>query len=109
MASDFSVEHIIPLSAGGEDNLDNFALACQGCNNHKYVKIMAKDPVGGGEATIFNPRLQRWDDHFAWSECFTLIVGITAVGRATVDALCLNRKNLVNLRRILAKENLHPP
>jgi 5-methylcytosine-specific restriction endonuclease McrA len=35
----FAVEHIIPKSQGGETKLDNLALACQGCNNHKYNKI----------------------------------------------------------------------
>jgi 5-methylcytosine-specific restriction endonuclease McrA len=30
----FSVEHIIPVSSGGETVSDNLALACQGCNNH---------------------------------------------------------------------------
>jgi len=34
----FSVEHIIPKSQGGKSTLDNLALACQGCNNHKYNK-----------------------------------------------------------------------
>jgi 5-methylcytosine-specific restriction endonuclease McrA len=31
----FSNEHIVPRSAGGESELNNLALACQGCNNHK--------------------------------------------------------------------------
>ena len=30
----FSIEHIIPRQLGGENTLDNLALACQGCNNH---------------------------------------------------------------------------
>src|SRR5438046_2244977 len=32
----FSVEHILPRSRGGEATEGNLALACQGCNNHKY-------------------------------------------------------------------------
>ena len=32
----FSIEHIYPVSKGGQTQLDNLALACQGCNNHKY-------------------------------------------------------------------------
>jgi hypothetical protein len=38
-----------------------------------------------------------WPDHFTWSENDTLIIGLTATGRATVDALRLNRKELINL------------
>lgn len=32
----FSIEHILPRVQGGATSLDNLALACQGCNNHKY-------------------------------------------------------------------------
>jgi len=105
----FSVEHIIPRSRGGETALDNLALACQGCNNHKYTKTQARDPVTGDIVSLYNPRRQRWRDHFAWNEDFTLIVGLTRVGRATVEALQLNREALVNLRRILYAAGEHPP
>jgi len=43
----FSIEHIIPQSKGGKSSLDNLALACQGCNNHKYNKTEAIDPITG--------------------------------------------------------------
>ena len=38
----FSVEHIKPQSKGGKTTQDNLALACQGCNNHKYNKTTRK-------------------------------------------------------------------
>ncbi len=41
----FSIEHITPQSKGGQTALDNLALACQGCNNHKYNKTKAADPI----------------------------------------------------------------
>ncbi|MCI0477436.1 MAG: HNH endonuclease, partial [Anaerolineales bacterium] len=44
----FSAEHIIPRHLGGETARDNLALACQGCNNHKYTKTEARDPVSVG-------------------------------------------------------------
>jgi len=34
----FSIEHIILKSLGGQNTLDNLALSCQSCNNHKYTK-----------------------------------------------------------------------
>ncbi len=43
----FSIEHITPQSKGGETALDNLALACQGCNNHKYNKTESVDPITG--------------------------------------------------------------
>jgi hypothetical protein len=105
----FAVEHIEPRSQEGGNALDNLALACQGCNNHKYNKIQAPDPVSGEEVLLFHPRQQRWEEHFAWNEDYTLIVGLTPTGRATVAALCLNRSGLVNLRRILHAAGEHPP
>ena len=43
----FSVEHIVPRARGGTNTLDNLALACQGCNNHKYLKAEDRDPITG--------------------------------------------------------------
>src|SRR5689334_22483763 len=80
----FSVEHIEPRSRAGESGPANLALACQGCNNHKYNKTEGRDPVSGNMVSLFNPRRHRWADHFAWDESFTLIVGLTPTGRATV-------------------------
>lgn len=105
----FSVEHIIPLQAGGESQPENLALACQGCNNHKYIKTEDLDPSTGEVAPLFHPRRQRWRDHFIWSYDFGRILGLTPTGRATVDALHLNREGLVNLRRILFASGEHPP
>jgi hypothetical protein len=38
-----------------------------------------------------------------------LIVGLTPTGRATIEALKLNREPLVNLRRLLYAAGEHPP
>ncbi len=34
-----TVDHVIPLCAGGEDNWDNWQLACNECNNKKGGEI----------------------------------------------------------------------
>jgi len=52
----FSVEHIFPISKGGTDNLENLALACQGCNIHKSTKTEAFDTISQTTATFYNPR-----------------------------------------------------
>ena len=105
----FSIEHIYPLSKGGQTTLDNLALACQGCNNHKYNKTEGIDPVLNEIVSLYHPRQQIWSDHFCWSSDYTLIIGLTATGRSTVDLLRLNRVGLVNLRRILSEIAEHPP
>jgi hypothetical protein len=108
-ADSFSVEHIIPRSRGGSDELSNLALSCQRCNNAKFVDVEAIDALTGHSATLFNPRQHDWSEHFAWSHDFVLIHGLTPTGRATVDKLQLNRVGIVNLRRVLHGAGEHPP
>lgn len=105
----FSVEHIIPRFLGGQTTPENLALACQGCNGHKHVRIRGCDSVSGEEVPLYHPRTQRWNEHFGWNDDFTLIIGITPTGRATLDTLRLNREGLVNLRRVLYAAGKHPP
>jgi hypothetical protein len=107
--SSFSIEHILPQTIEEEIDLENLALACQGCNNHKYDKTQGLDPVTGEFARLFHPRRQSWRDHFAWNFDFTLIVGLTPIGRATAETLHLNRQNVVNLRMFLYEVGKHPP
>ena len=104
----FALEHIRPRSQGGDTHLDNLALACQGCNNHKYNKIQAHDPVTKRLVALFHPRRQRWQDHFTWDARFEIVLGLTAVGRATVEALQMNRPEIQNLRRLLYAAGEHP-
>ncbi|WP_310488808.1 HNH endonuclease signature motif containing protein [Chamaesiphon sp. VAR_69_metabat_338] len=105
----FSIEHIIPLSKGGTYDLDNLALACQGCNNRKYNHIEAIDPIDGNFVQLYHPRQQLRSEHFIWSDDFTELIGISPTGRATIVRLQLNREGVVNLRRVLNMVNLHPP
>ena len=105
----FSIEHIHPRSLGGSTELANLALACAGCNGHKYNKTFAFDPMTNEVMALFHPRLQKWSEHFTWNEEYTDIIGITPIGRATVEALQLNRSALQNLRAILYSVGKHPP
>jgi hypothetical protein len=105
----FSLDHVVPVSGGGGDDLNNLALCCQGCNNKKYNKVAGQDPLTREVAALFNPRLQRWRDHFRWSDDFLRMEGLTATGRATIAVLELNREQLVNFRRILCAAGDHPP
>ncbi|RUS93592.1 HNH endonuclease [Dulcicalothrix desertica PCC 7102] len=105
----FTVEHIKPKQAGGETVLENLAWSCFGCNGHKHSKVKALDLETGEKIALYNPRQQVWSEHFEWSNDFTQVIGKTPCGRATVEALHLNRFGVVNLRRLLRSVNLHPP
>ena len=105
----FSVEHVVPGSRGGSSDLDNLAWSCQGCNNRKFTAVDGQDPVIGARAPLFNPRRDSWADHFAWDADFVTVLGLTPVGRATVERLALNRAGVANLRRMLRLVGAHPP
>jgi hypothetical protein len=105
----FSIEHIIPIVKGGSNLLSNLALSCQGCNSFKHIAVEVIDIVTGNKVSLYNPRADEWSHHFEWSKDYSLMFGKTAVGRATIIRLRLNRKGLVKLRGVFAAAGLHPP
>jgi HNH endonuclease len=105
----FSIEHVYPQAILLKHDIENLAFACQSCNNHKYTKTSAVDPLTGVIAPLFNPRIHSWEDHFSWVDDYSLIQGRTAIGRCTVTQLRLNRPAVVNLRILLASVGKHPP
>lgn len=105
----FAIEHVIPKYHGGKTELENLALSCQGCNNHKHTKLKSRDPISGKLTPIFHPRLHIWAEHFSWSDDYLEMLGLTPTGRATINSLQLNRDEVVNLRRVLIICGEHPP
>ncbi len=105
----FTMDHIAPRRLDGETTPENLALCCNGCNQHKSKRTTALDPVTGALVPLFHPRKEGWDEHFTWNDDFTLVVGLTPTGRATILALQLNRLGLANLRRALYAIGEHPP
>lgn len=105
----FVADHVFPKSLGGKASLANLAFACSSCNGFKSQKTEATDPLTMRVVSLFNPRHQKWADHFEWSEDGTLVIGLTATGRATVMTPRLNREELINIRELLVISNLHPP
>ena len=105
----FSDEHIVPRAADGPSTADNLARACQRCNNFKYAKTSAVDPLTRESMPLFHPRQHDWHEHFAWSDDYTLMIGLTPIGRATIAELDLNRSGVVNQRMLLLLIRKHPP
>ena len=104
------VEHIRPIIKGGTDDESNLWLACPICNGHKGEKTEAVDPETGEETPLFNPRTQRWSDHFRWADDGLQIIGLTPVGRATVVALHLSSDpDALTVRSFWVLAGWHPP
>ncbi len=109
LSQPFAIEHITPFVSGGRTVLSNLAFACQGCNGSKFTHTSGHDSVTRSEVALFNPRKQTWSEHFVWNDDFTLIIGKTPCGRATVKTLQLNREGCINLRQALFAFGKHPP
>lgn len=106
--SPYCVEHIQPRSKGGDNVHENLAFSCQGCNGHKGNRTTALDPATRQNVSLFNPRREKWEEHFGWAFDATKIQGRTPTGRATVITMNLNRPGLQNLRRLMVLADLHP-
>lgn len=103
------IEHIIPKAKGGTDDEENLWLACRLCNNYKGTQTDATDPVTNKKVKLFNPRKQKWSQHFEWSLDGAQIIGTTDIGRATVIALQLNNIISVTVRQQWVLAGWHPP
>ena len=55
----FTIDHVIPLTLGGSDTLDNLALACFHCNRRKSDKLNVLDPQTGEEVPPSKGSLER--------------------------------------------------
>ena len=99
----FEIDHIVPKSAGGQTTESNLCLACPTCNRYKGASQTAVDPETGEDVPLFHPRKDRWNEHFAWQDEQTRIVGLTPTGRATVAKLRMNRAQMVRLRGLWRK------
>jgi hypothetical protein len=87
------VDHVIPIVAGGPTVLSNLALACIHCSLRKGARQVGRDPETGRAARLFGGE----------------IAGITATGRATIDALALNSPEHQIIRSFETKLGRHPP
>ena len=105
----FTIDHIIPESQGGETILENLCLACFACNSIKGTQTTTIDPQTKQLVPLFHPYHQDWFEHFTWQAKGLHIFGLTPTGRATINALRLNRPLLVNARRWWIKAGWHPP
>ena len=103
----FHIDHVVPVAVGGQTVVQNLALACVSCSLRKAARQTAPDPHTGKEVPLYNPRQDKWPEHFEWNEM--RLVSHTATGRATVEALAMNRAVILSIRQEETLLGRHPP
>jgi hypothetical protein len=103
----FAIDHVIAEKHGGPTESPNLCLSCYWCNSYKGSDLSSVDwEMGGAVVLLFNPRQQRWDDHFRLDG--VRIVPLTATGRVTVSLLQLNAAERIKERRVLIELGSYP-
>jgi hypothetical protein len=100
----FQVDHIVAVCHGGPTIDSNLYLACFLCNSYKGPNLTGVDRKT--KKVALNPRKQRWTAHFRWTGA--VLVGKTAVGRATIATLRINLIHRVAQRRELIEKGMFP-
>ena len=100
------VDHIAGRKHGGLSSPDNLAFACILCNRYKGNDIASIAPQTGEIVPLFNPRRDRWADHFRLDA--ERIQPISEIGGVTVRLLRLNAPERLIERRILQSLGTYP-
>ena len=76
------IDHILPIKHGGNTVPNNLALSCFYCNRYKGANIASIDSVTGKIELLFNPRKQKWEEHFMLIE--NEFAHLTPTGKVTI-------------------------
>jgi hypothetical protein len=98
-AISFQTDHIMARQHGGAAVAANLAYSCSACNSKKGPNLSSVDPKSRNVVRLFDPRRQKWSDHFRASNGH--VFGRTAIGRATVSLLAMNDPVNVMVRSTL--------
>jgi HNH endonuclease len=102
----FEIDHIVSLRHSGDTVFENLCLSCYDCNHNKASDIASADPLTKIATFIFNPRTQKWDDHFRLNGSY--IEPLTPEGRVTVFLLDLNAESRIEERTMLTQLGSYP-
>lgn len=89
------VDHIIPEAQGGPSTFPNLCFTCRRCNACKGPVTRIQESFTGDLAPLLHPRQHAWTAHFAWDAAGIRLLGLTAIGRATIIALNINNEVII--------------
>lgn len=102
----FQMDHVISRKHGGRTTLSNLALACFACNLAKGSDLGSVTRQAGVLLQFFNPRRDRWRDHFGLND--HRIAPLTPTGEVTCRILGFNSTKRLLKRRALLLAGRYP-
>jgi hypothetical protein len=100
------VDHIISEKHGGATDAENLAYACAFCNRAKGSDIGSIVLGTGRFVRFFNPRTDRWAEHFALAG--VTIVPLSDIGEVTSRILAFNDSDRLFERQTLQTVGRYP-
>ena len=100
------VDHVLSRKHGGQTALENLAYACFHCNRHKGADLGSVSLRTGDLTRFFNPRVDVWKEHFAWSG--NRIEPLTDIGEVTARLFDFNHPERIAFRALLAEAGRYP-
>jgi hypothetical protein len=100
------VDHIISEKHGGPTDAENLAYACTFCNRAKGSDIGSMVVRTGAFVRFFNPRTDRWAEHFALDG--VQILAHSDIGEVTARILEFNHSDRLLERQVLQAVSRYP-
>jgi len=100
------VDHIISAKHGGATDAENLAYACAFCNRAKGSDIGSIVPGTGRFVRFFNPRTDRWAEHFTLDG--VTLVPLSDIGEVTARILVFNDSDRLLERQTLQAVGRYP-
>jgi len=97
VGGELTVDHFVPISAGGDDREDNLVYACFRCNLFKSNFTPTDQDRLNGHVLV-HPLHDNIELHVRLDETTGRLESLSETGRFHVALLHLNRKSLVMLR-----------
>ena len=95
---ELTIDHFIPVSAGGDDSDANLVYACVRCNQYKGA-LLPEGTDSAHEHRLLHPLLDDIAAHLLADETTGELKALTETGRFHIAALRLNRPRLVANRQ----------
>jgi len=100
------IDHVVSRKHGGSSEAGNLAYSCFLCNRFKGADVASVDLATGIIVRLFNPRQDRWGDHFRLEG--EVIKPLSDVAAVTIRLLRMNAPERIAERDLLQRLGTYP-